>query len=165
MGGGGGGPATALNDLGSAGREGRDARDDLPLASTSHRLGVTGHGVRASHGEMGQRPWEGATWGDAGDGHGMACRPWEGAPGIGSWGGAHGRGVPAMGRWGRRPWEGAPSMGRGPPAMGSWGGGHGRARPPWEMGAATMGGCAVHGERAADHGKGFVGLGKGALTA
>jgi hypothetical protein len=39
----------------------------------------------------------------------------------------------------------------------------GRARYG-KMGAAAMGGCAVHGERAADHGEGFVGLGKGALT-
>jgi hypothetical protein len=66
--GGGGAPTTALGDFGAVGRVGRDARDDLPLASTSHvkgrhashGLGVAGHGEmgaatmggRASHGEM-----------------------------------------------------------------------------------------------------------------
>jgi hypothetical protein len=129
----------SLNDLGAASRGGRDARDDLPLVSTSHILGVTGHGGRAGHGEMGRRPWEGTPWGDAGGGHGMAHRPWGDASGSHGrarrpWGAVaaamggrarHGElgrrpweGAPAMGRWGRRPWVGAPSMGRGLPAMG-----------------------------------------------
>jgi hypothetical protein len=125
----------SLNDLGAAGHGGRDAR--TTLASTSHRLEVTGHGGHAGHGEMGRRPWEGAPWGDAGGGHGMAHRPWGDASG------SHGRVC--------RPW------GAGTAAMG------GRARYG-KMGAAAMGGCAVHGERAAGHGEGFVGLGKGALT-
>jgi hypothetical protein len=130
-------PQRSVSDLRVAGRGGRDARDDLPLKSTSHRLGVTGHGGRADHGEMGRRPWEGTPWGDVGGGHGMAHRPWGDASG------GHGSA--------RRPWgAGAATMGR-------------RARHG-EMGAAAMGGCAVHGERAAGHGEGFVGHGEGALT-
>jgi hypothetical protein len=46
MGGGGGGLATTLSDLGAAGRGGPDARDD---ASTSH-----GNGTHAGHGGMGE---------------------------------------------------------------------------------------------------------------